>query len=59
MEKYSDYTDEELIGLYREGEEQIVEYLMEKYKNLVRSKATSMFIKTNEIHIAGRLLQEF
>ena len=44
MEKYSDYTDEELIGLYREGEEQIVEYLMEKYKNLVRSKATSMFI---------------
>lgn len=44
MEKYNGYTDEELIELYREGEEGVVEYLMEKYKNLVRSKATSMFI---------------
>lgn len=44
MDKYVDYTDEELIGLYREGEEEVAEYLMEKYKNLVRSKATSMFI---------------
>ncbi len=44
MEKYSEYTDEELIELYREGEEGVVEYLMEKYKNLVRSKATSMYI---------------
>lgn len=44
MEKYSEYTDEELIELYRDGEEEVVEYLMEKYKNLVRSKANSMFI---------------
>lgn len=44
MEKYSDYTDEELIELYHDGEEGVVEYLMEKYKNLVRSKATTMFI---------------
>ena len=44
VEKYSEYTDEELIELYREGEEGVVEYLMEKYKNLVRSKATSMYI---------------
>ena len=39
MEKYSDYSDEELIIRYREGEQQIVDYLMEKYKNVVRSKA--------------------
>ena len=44
MEKYSDYSDEELIIRYREGEQQIVDYLMEKYKNVVRSKAGRMFI---------------
>lgn len=44
MEKYSEYTDEELIIRYREGEQQIVDYLMEKYKNVVRSKASRMFI---------------
>ena len=44
IEKYSDYSDEELIIRYREGEQQIVDYLMEKYKNVVRSKAGRMFI---------------
>lgn len=44
MEKYSDCSDEELIIRYREGEQQIVDYLMEKYKNVVRSKAGRMFI---------------
>ena len=44
MEKYSEYSDEELIIRYREGEQQIVDYLMEKYKNVVRSKAGRMFI---------------
>lgn len=45
--KYSDYekfTDEELIAWLREGEEGITEYICDKYKNLVRSKAKSMFI---------------
>ena len=44
MKKYSEYSDEELIIRYREGEQQIVDYLMEKYKNVVRSKAGRMFI---------------
>ena len=45
MEKeYFNYSDEELIGRLRDGEESITEYLMNKYKNLVRSKARSMYI---------------
>lgn len=41
---YASYSDEELIGRLRDGEESITEYLMNKYKNLVRSKAKSMYI---------------
>ncbi|MBQ8327721.1 MAG: RNA polymerase sporulation sigma factor SigH [Lachnospiraceae bacterium] len=41
---FSEYTDEELILLLREGETAVTDYIMEKYKNLVRSKAKSMFI---------------
>ena len=43
-ERYENCTDEELIERLREGEDQIMEYLMDKYKNLVRSKAKSMYI---------------
>lgn len=41
---YSNFTDEELILRLRDGENAITDYIMEKYKNLVRSKAKSMFI---------------
>lgn len=44
---YSDYgqkTDEELIDRLRGGEQPIMDYICDKYKNLVRSKAKSMFI---------------
>ncbi len=41
---YKQITDEELIVRLRDGEEQITDYIMDKYKNLVRSKAGSMFI---------------
>ncbi len=44
MNLYNDFTDEELIIRARDGEEEIIEYLMDKYKNLVRSKAATMFI---------------
>ena len=37
-------TDEVLIGRLREGESDIIEYIMDKYKNLVRNKAKSMYI---------------
>lgn len=44
MDSYKEFSDEELIIRARDGEEEIIEYLMDKYKNLVRSKAATMFI---------------
>lgn len=44
MTDYGLYSDEELILRLRDGEAAITDYIMEKYKNLVRSKAKSMFI---------------
>lgn len=41
---YSNYTDEELILRLRDGETTVTDFIMEKYKNLVRSKAKSMYI---------------
>ena len=44
---YTDYhqmTDEELIDRLRGGEAPVMDYICDKYKNLVRSKAKSMFI---------------
>lgn len=46
-DKYADYeqcTDDELIDRLRRGETAITDYICDKYKNLVRSKAKSMFI---------------
>lgn len=45
--EYSEYrqiADEELIDRLRSGETAIMDYICDKYKNLVRSKAKSMFI---------------
>lgn len=42
--KYDDFTDEELIILLREGENEITEYILDKYKKLVRKLAGSMYI---------------
>ncbi len=45
--EYSDYrliSDEELIMRLRGGESVIMDYICDKYKNMVRSKAKSMFI---------------
>ena len=43
-EDYQGSTDEELIDRLRQGEKQITDYIMDKYKNLVRRKARSMYI---------------
>jgi len=41
---YANYSDEELIDRLRAGEKGIEEYLCDKYKDLVRKGARSMFI---------------
>lgn len=44
MDKYKDMSDEQLIELAHEGNNQVVDYLMEKYKDFVRKKAHEMYI---------------
>ena len=44
MGRYDQYSDEELIVRLREGETEISDYLMEKYKEFVRKKARAMFL---------------
>lgn len=44
MEQYDNISDEELIGRLREGENGIADYLLEKYKGLVRQKARAMYL---------------
>ena len=41
---YDGKTDEELIRQMRAGDKEIVDYLMVKYKNLVRKKANAFFL---------------
>lgn len=41
---YSQSADEELILRLRDGETQIMDYICDKYKDMVRVKAKSMFI---------------
>lgn len=41
---YKDFSDEELIGRLRTGENDIADYIMEKYKPLVRKKTNAMYL---------------
>ena len=41
---YEDYTDEELIKRLRQGETEITDYILNKYKSLVRKRANAMFL---------------
>lgn len=44
MNDYEKYTDEELIVRIRDGENEISDYIISKYKNLVRGKVKSMYL---------------
>lgn len=44
MDKYRQCTDEQLIARLRAGEQEITDYLMEKYKPMVRKKANAMYL---------------
>lgn len=48
MAKYNRITDEQLIQRLRAGETEIMDYLMEKYKNLVRKEANAMYLLGGE-----------
>ena len=44
MKQYDGIKDEELISRFKNGESEILDYLMEKYKNMVRKTARTMFL---------------
>ena len=43
-ELYKELADEELIVRYMDGDDEVVDFLMDKYKCLVRSQAENMFL---------------
>ena len=43
-ERYEEMTDEQVVQLAQAGEEPALVYLLNKYKNFVRSKARSYFL---------------
>ena len=42
--QYDAFTDEELIEQLRDGDSAVMDFLMEKYKYLVRKKANAVFL---------------
>ena len=46
---YNSCSDEELIVRLRDGERDITDYIMEKYKGLVKAKARSMFLLGGDV----------
>lgn len=48
MASYEKMSDEQLIRRLREGDKNIIDYIMEKYKNLVRKEANAMYLLGGE-----------
>lgn len=44
MDKYRDMTDEQLIESLHAGNNDIMDYILEKYKNLVKKRAKDMYL---------------
>ena len=55
MKEYTEYTDEELVELLRQGDTEVMDYLLEKYKFVVRQKARVLYLAGGE---ADDLIQE-
>lgn len=48
MAGYEQKTDEQLIRMLRKGDAAITDYIMEKYKNLIRKEANAMYLLGGE-----------
>ncbi|MDD3141628.1 MAG: sigma factor, partial [Lachnospiraceae bacterium] len=48
MNNYKMLSDEQLIKNLRNGDSKITDYIMDKYKNLVRKKAKAMYLLGGE-----------
>ena len=51
MKHMEEYPDEELIDMYRAGNEQAIEYIFERYKYIVRKKAKPCFLPEETVMI--------
>lgn len=43
-EQYKELTDEQLLEWYRQGEQEIADFLMDKYKYMVRNQVANLFL---------------
>lgn len=48
MKDYTQYTDEELLDMLRSGEEEVMDFLVDKYKSMVRQKARVLYLVGGE-----------
>ena len=48
MSKYENMPDEQLIRKIREGEAAVTDFIMDKYKDLVKKKAKAMYLLGGE-----------
>ena len=48
IKDFSQYTDEELIAKLRQGEPEVMDYLIDKYKSMVRQKARVLSLVDGE-----------
>ena len=48
MDKYQEFSDEQLLIKYSDGEEEIIDYLMTKYKPVVLKKVRTMYLLGGE-----------
>ena len=48
MQNYESMADEYLIREYRKGNSEIMDYLLDKYKTMVRKKARAMYLLGGE-----------
>lgn len=44
MNKYEQYTDEQLVDMLRHGQQDVMDFLIEKYKTMVRQKARVLYL---------------
>ena len=44
MKNYEEYTDEELVDRLHQGENEIMDYILEKYKPLARKQTNALFL---------------
>ena len=55
-DKFQNYTDEQLISQIREGNEQALTYLLNRYKPLVNHKVSKYFMMRSKIVLKHLLI---